>query len=97
MEKLLNEAWEAPGMESTCIFLSTLLPTDHPDGKVNRIAINDQYRQLVSRRAADGDCIFLAEMAITTVSGVQTEIFQYPEHFCADYFNCDYVHPNVSC
>jgi hypothetical protein len=94
MEGLLNDIWSAPDMSSTCVFLSTILPTGNVNGRVNRIPMNDQYRRLVRKRASQGNCIYLAEMGSTT-EGV--EIFHDPEDFCApSYNNCDFVHPNVS-
>jgi hypothetical protein len=90
MERLLDDIWNAPDMNSTCVFLSTLLPTGDANGRVNRIPINNQYRLLVQKRAGQGDCIFLAEMATTQEPLQQNEPFKYPEEFV------DEAHPNVS-
>lgn len=93
MEKLIDDIWGAPGMSNTCVFLSTLLPNKDSNGIGNRLTINDQFRRLVSRRAGD-KCIYLAEMGSTKIPA--DEIFKSPDDFCAPYFKCDDVHPNVS-
>jgi hypothetical protein len=62
MNDILDALWDADGMADTCIMLSTLIPTTNVNGAVNRDTINDQYRALVTERAADGNCIYLADM-----------------------------------
>lgn len=88
MNGLLEDIWTAADMSSTCVFLSTLLPTGHAIGSVNRLIINDQYRQLVAKHALQGKCIYLADMG-TRDSFPQNEPFNYPADFS------DEVHPNV--
>ncbi|MBE3047575.1 hypothetical protein IMZ48_34690 [Candidatus Bathyarchaeota archaeon] len=61
MKGILEDIWEAEDMESTCIFLSTLLPTTNPTGKKNRPAINEDFRKLVNEYK-DKKCIYLADM-----------------------------------
>ena len=61
MRGILEDIWEADGMENTCIILSTLLPTSHPTGKKNRLLINDDYRKIV-KEYEDKKCIYLADM-----------------------------------
>lgn len=90
MEKLLNDIWRAPNMGSTCVFLSTLLPTGNVNGRLNRLPINDQFRVLVKKHAAQGKCIYLAEMATTQYPVEDNEPFDYPREFV------DEAHPNVS-
>ena len=90
---MLNDIWGAAGMKDTCVYLSTLLPTSDPTGAQNRIGVNDQFRQLVSRRAGEGKCIYLADMGNPDLNGA--EYFKNPEDYCASYFKCDGVHPNV--
>ncbi|KAK0099309.1 hypothetical protein ONS96_008539 [Cadophora gregata f. sp. sojae] len=62
MNDILNALWNAEDMSSTCIMLSTLLPTTNGNGAGNRGSINQQYRDLVTRRAGEGKCIYLADM-----------------------------------
>jgi hypothetical protein len=76
-------------MSSTCVFLSTLLPTGNAVGRVNRLPINDQYRQLVTKYSAQGKCIYLAEMGTTWESLPENEPLSYPSDFS------DETHPNV--
>lgn len=88
MNNILNALWNADGMSGTCIMLSTLIPTTNANGIANQDTINTQYRNLVQQRAAEGKCIYLAEM--------------WPENQQWLQFNTDYlanetphVHPNV--
>ena len=62
MNDILDALWQADGMSETCIFVSTLIPTDNANGAKNQGTINDQYRTLVLTRAKEGKCIFLADM-----------------------------------
>lgn len=62
MNDILNALWDADGMSDTCIFLSTLIPSSNTDLETNRVTINSQYSSLVTQRAAEGKCIYLAEM-----------------------------------
>lgn len=62
MNNLLNTMWNGEGMAGTCMILSTLLPTTNGNGAANSPNINQQYRDLVTRRAGEGKCIYLAEM-----------------------------------
>lgn len=88
MESILEDIWDADDMDETCIILSTLLPTTHPKGQKNRLAINDDYRQLVKDYARK-KCIYLADME--------------PEGELEDFLSVDKplwadepkVHPNV--
>lgn len=61
MEDLVKEIWGAENMSDTCVILSTLLPTDHAQGALNRIGINQAYRSLVSDYRGS-KCIYLADM-----------------------------------
>lgn len=84
MRTQLNDVWSSPGMDKTCIFLSTLLPSGKANGEANRLIINTQYRALVSELAASR-CIYLADM--DPVSG--------PAHgWIAPDINPDGIHPN---
>lgn len=62
MESVLDDMWDADGMSDTCIMLSTLLPTTNKNGAANRAAINGQYRGLVTKKAGEGRCIYMADM-----------------------------------
>ncbi|KUJ11379.1 uncharacterized protein LY89DRAFT_739567 [Mollisia scopiformis] len=62
MNDILNALWNADDMGSTCIMLSTLIPTTNANGAANRDNINSQYRALVTQRAAEGKCVYLADM-----------------------------------
>jgi hypothetical protein len=61
MEDIANTIWNTDGMAETCIILSKLLPTGHPDGRIQRLPINTAYRQLV-RDYRDRKCIYIADM-----------------------------------
>lgn len=61
MLDIVDSIWKAPDMSDTCVFLSTILPTDHGTGRVHRLTINNHYRNVVSKRAGDGKCIYLAD------------------------------------
>ncbi len=90
MNDILNALWDADGMSSTCIMLSTLIPSNNANGVVNIPLINSQYRALVTKRAAEGKCIYLAEM---WPNGDSSQWFQ----FDTDYLTTEspHVHPNV--
>ncbi|KAF7550314.1 hypothetical protein G7Z17_g5812 [Cylindrodendrum hubeiense] len=62
MNDILDDIWGADGMSKTCVMLSTLLDTNDANGQVLRLTINTQYRKLVTERAAEGKCIYLADM-----------------------------------
>ncbi|KAM0342058.1 hypothetical protein ACHAPU_009786 [Fusarium lateritium] len=62
MNKILNALWDAEGMSETCIFLSTLIPTNNANGAKYSPIINNQYRTLVLTRAKEGKCIIMADM-----------------------------------
>ncbi|KAF4975545.1 hypothetical protein FZEAL_7691 [Fusarium zealandicum] len=62
MNNILNALWKADGMSETCLIVSTLIPTDNANGARNQGSINDQYRTLVKQRAAEGKCIYMADM-----------------------------------
>lgn len=89
MNGILTDVWNHPATADTCIILSTLLPTTHPNGAPHRIAINDEYRKLVQELEND-KCIYLADME--------------PEGEGEDFLSTDRdiwaddpkVHPNVS-
>lgn len=87
MENVLNHIWGADGMSKTCIFLSTLIPTNNQAGVNPRLDINEQYRELVRKRSKD-KCIYLADMAPNG-----QEWFVIPDDFL-DYED-PHVHPNV--
>jgi hypothetical protein len=61
MTDIVNSIWSFDGMADTCVVLSTLLHTDHSQGKVHRLSINNAYRNVVANRAAAGKCIYLAD------------------------------------
>ncbi|KAK6069383.1 killer toxin subunits alpha beta [Seiridium cupressi] len=62
LRSLLNDMWAVPGMENTCIMLSTLIPTTNPTGAANRVTINEQYRSLAADLFNAGKCVYLADM-----------------------------------
>lgn len=62
MNNVLNALWNADGMSSTCIMVSTLIPTTNANGAANRGNINNQYRALVKQRAGEGKCVYIADM-----------------------------------
>lgn len=86
MEGILTDIWDYPDSADTCIILSTLLPTTNPNGKVNRIPINEEYRKLV-REYEDEKCIYLADME---PEGEGKDFLSVDEPIYADP-----VHPNV--
>lgn len=90
MDDVLNALWNADGMSDTCIILSTLIPSNNPAGIVNIPLINAQYRNLITTRASEGKCIYLAEM---WPNGDSDQWFQ----FDTDYLTTEdpHVHPNV--
>jgi hypothetical protein len=89
MNKILNALWDAEGMSETCIFLSTLIPTDNANGAKYSPIINDQYRTLVLTRAKEGKCIFMADMWPQGQQWINLD---------TDYLAGEHpkVHPNVS-
>lgn len=89
MNDILNALWAADGMSETCIILSTLIPSTNTVLEANRPSINSQYMSLVTERAAEGDCIYLAEMDPNGVQWLE---------FDTDYLTDEipHVHPNVS-
>ncbi|KAL2205673.1 hypothetical protein CC79DRAFT_1311155 [Sarocladium strictum] len=62
MGDIVDTIWRSSDMSNTCVILSTLLPTSHREGMINRISINEQYRALVRNRGNAGKCIHLADM-----------------------------------
>lgn len=62
MDNILNDIWAADGMANTCVMLSTVLDTTDATGSVTRLTINGKYRELVTKRAKEGRCIYLADM-----------------------------------
>ncbi|KAK7420361.1 hypothetical protein QQX98_002784 [Neonectria punicea] len=62
MNNVLNDIWGAEGMGDTCVMLSTILDITEKTGRVNRVIINNRNRSLVTDRANDGKCIYLADM-----------------------------------
>lgn len=89
MNNVLNALWNAPDMSNTCIFLSTLIPTNNEVGMLQRDSINSQYRALVNTRASEGKCIYLADMDPNGAVWLT-----WPD----DYWSAEviHVHPNVS-
>jgi lysophospholipase L1-like esterase len=61
MRDILDDIWNTSGMANTCVMLSTLIPSTDPNGVVNRITINAQYRDLVTELSGS-KCIYLADM-----------------------------------
>ncbi|KPM46037.1 hypothetical protein AK830_g415 [Neonectria ditissima] len=62
MNDILNGIWGAEGMGDTCVMLSIILDTTDKTGRVNRLTINNRYRSVVTDRAKEGKCIYLADM-----------------------------------
>jgi hypothetical protein len=62
MRGVLNDIWQYPGMEKTCIILSTLIPTSSQPGASNREEINAQYRDIYADPTLAGNCLYLADM-----------------------------------
>ncbi|KAH8666554.1 family 3 carbohydrate esterase, partial [Xylariales sp. PMI_506] len=87
MNNILNTLWNSDGMSDTCIMLSTLIPTTNANGATYQGTINDQYRSLVTQRAAEGKCIYLADM---WPNGEQW--FQFDTDYLAT--ESPHVHPN---
>ncbi|KAM0544199.1 hypothetical protein ACHAPJ_011950 [Fusarium lateritium] len=59
---ILDDIWSEEGMSKTCVMLSTILDSQDAVGRVQRLDMNAQYRQLVRNRDAEGKCIYLADM-----------------------------------
>lgn len=89
MNDILNDLWAGEDMGNSCMILSTLIPTTNTAGDANRPGINDQYRALVTQRASEGKCIYLADMDPGGSQWLQ---------FDTDYLATEspHVHPNVS-
>ncbi|KAJ0423300.1 hypothetical protein BJY00DRAFT_310430 [Aspergillus carlsbadensis] len=85
MRTLLDTIWQAEDMSSTCIFLSTLIPSFRDNGKKHNPTISAFYRELVDELESK-HCIYLVEM--DPLSG--------PEKgwISADDLQSDGVHPN---
>ena len=64
LNDILNDLWAAAGMADTCIMVSTLIPTTDSTGSVNRLTINQKYRDVVTQRSGEGRCVYLAEMEL---------------------------------
>lgn len=62
MGSIVDRIWGYDGMSDTCVIVSTLLPTNHGEGRINRISMNQAYRNVVRDKANDGKCIYLADM-----------------------------------
>lgn len=62
MGGIFDAIWNESGMRDTCIILSTLLPTSAREGTINRISINQGYRNLVRTRFGEGKCTYIADM-----------------------------------
>lgn len=88
MDGILTDIWNHEGTADTCIILSTLLPTTHPNGAEHRIPINDEYRKLVREHEED-KCIYLADME---PEGEGSDFLSTDEDFWDD---DPKVHPNV--
>lgn len=90
MNNILNALWNAADMSNTCIMVSTVLPTTSAIGTTNRVTTNKNYRDLVSKRAAEGKCIYLADIDFS--DGTQWLDFD------TDYDPSEsvHIHPNVS-
>ncbi|KAM0330967.1 hypothetical protein ACHAQA_003924 [Verticillium albo-atrum] len=89
MEDIVNDIWNYNDMSNTCVMLSTLLPTDSAQGRVNRISINQAYRNLVRDKSGAGKCIYLADME---PSGPGADFLSLNGNYWAD-FNPK-IHPN---
>lgn len=97
MNEILNEIWGSPDMSQTCIILSTLLPTSHPEGKNHRLTMNTAYRKLVQDRGIrDAKCIFIAdaepEGSGKNFMGINEPIWAEDELRPGEVI----IHPNVS-
>lgn len=90
LNDVFNALWNADGMSDTCIMLSTLIPGNSEPGLVNTPIINAQYRALVTQLAAQGKCIYLAEM---WPNGDSDQWFQYDTDYLT--YENPHVHPNV--
>lgn len=90
MNDLLNALWDADGMSDTCIILSTIIPTNNADGELYQGTINDQIRALIPVRAAEGKCIYLAEM---WPLGDSDPWFDFDTDYLVG--ESPHVHPNV--
>lgn len=62
MREVLRKIWGAPDMDTTCVMLSTVIPTTNSVGRVTRLTINEKYRALVKEYWAAGKCIYIADM-----------------------------------
>lgn len=62
LNDMLNDIWGAEDMAGTCVMVSTLLNTTDPTGSVQRVTMNQQYRDLVKTRNQEGKCVYLADM-----------------------------------
>ena len=62
MASILDKIWGSSGMSETCVIVSTLLPTNHGEGRINRISMNQAYRNVVRDKANSGKCVYLADM-----------------------------------
>ena len=62
MGSIVDRIWNYDGMSETCVIVSTLLPTNHGTGRINRIAINQAYRNVVRDKSNANKCIYLADM-----------------------------------
>ena len=58
----MGDIWRDQGLSDTCVILSTLIPTGVQTGTINRITINQAYRNLVRDRFQEGKCIYVADM-----------------------------------
>ncbi|KAF5658685.1 killer toxin subunits alpha beta [Fusarium heterosporum] len=59
MREMIMKIYNEPGMDRTCVLLSTLLWSRQNDE--SRKSINNQYRDLVDDLKEQGKCIFLAD------------------------------------
>lgn len=87
MNDILNDIWGAEDMADTCVMLSTIIPTNDATGSQTRLVINERFRALVTKRAQDGKCIYLAEMDPNNSGWITWDEFASGESV--------HVHPNV--
>ncbi len=88
-EGILTDIWGYAGMADTCIILSTLIPTEDPEGAINQITVNNHFRNLVNKYNGQ-KCIYVADMQPT---GEGANFFPLDGAYWGD---SPKVHPNVS-
>ena len=92
MASIVEKIWGTDGMGETCVIVSTLLATNHGQGRINRISMNQAYRNVVRDKSNDGKCIYLADMEPagegSNFLGLSEPVWMAGETI--------HIHPNVS-